>query len=330
MTQRQIRSNFALKTHQASERDVEAATRAEDLFVAGFGDDISCARVADRLWFGDMGAAIGVATGSLTRFTGVVNASGSELVSGVSMSDVAMRHRSRAKHNSAWDYRGIALDDRPFLLVPEVIRARLSMKETRGPSKTFVVGRTLYSTFSANHFTRAAFHVLVMRAADKITMQLEDTSGDVLVHCYAGLNRSAACVVAYLMLRAGSNFRDALRSVETAARRRGLPSVLGNEDFRKALLDLPPSLDVAEDVLEGELRVVAERTSAEEGVYVGSREVMFDAACSLPECGNYATHFCSGCMRATYCCEDCQKKHWSSAHRFECEKMKYGEKPHAT
>jgi TPR repeat protein len=50
--------------------------------------------------------------------------------------------------------------------------------------------------------------------------------------------------------------------------------------------------------------------------------------CSNPECSNVEQsgaqqyHKCSGCKRARYCCQACQKRHWKLVHKAECRVSK--------
>lgn len=54
--------------------------------------------------------------------------------------------------------------------------------------------------------------------------------GVALVHCNAGVSRSASIVIGYLMLREGLSFDDALRQVKLAR-----PSVCPNPGFYQQL-----------------------------------------------------------------------------------------------
>ena len=53
-----------------------------------------------------------------------------------------------------------------------------------------------------------------------------------LVHCYAGVSRSAACVIAYLMQEKNMNFDDAFTF---ASKRR--PIIFPNVGFQKQLIE---------------------------------------------------------------------------------------------
>ena len=57
-------------------------------------------------------------------------------------------------------------------------------------------------------------------------------SGGVLVHCFAGVSRSASCVIAFLMQEKHMNFQDAF--AYASARR---PVIFPNMGFQKQLVE---------------------------------------------------------------------------------------------
>ncbi len=59
----------------------------------------------------------------------------------------------------------------------------------------------------------------------------------ILVHCFAGMNRSAAVIAAYLILVKGFSYAKALQTLTKTNNKRGL-QVLTNPCFRKALEEL--------------------------------------------------------------------------------------------
>jgi hypothetical protein len=107
--------------------------------------------------------------------------------------------------------------------VQTVAGQRATYGETAGPVGWFVVNGIRYGVYMTSITTMHAFHVLVWRAAFAIQKLFErSNNGHVLVHCYAGVNRSAACIVAYLMLIEHLSYDDAVNAVEVANRRRGM------------------------------------------------------------------------------------------------------------
>lgn len=305
---------------------IEKRRSEEKAFIINYGDRASYSRVYKRIWIGDMGAAIGVATGSIMKFSAVVNASGSEIVDGVSLSNIAARHRSGAKHETTWDRRGIGLSDQQFIQVSDVISNRERSKEQRSPGRWFLMEPYLYWSYKANHSTRAAFEALVMKTAENIHKLLEETSGNILVHCYAGRNRSAACIVAYLLKYVESSFVDAIGLLEQAMHLRGLGIVLDNQDFRDALEHLPVSLEVANENLNKEIETVyqAFHNASTDSCFISS-DIMDEVSilnqtttCYGPRCTNNALYSCGACGEAMYCSKKCQVLHWKSGHKLGC------------
>ena len=63
--------------------------------------------------------------------------------------------------------------------------------------------------------------------------------GNVLVHCYAGVSRSATCVIAYLMQEKEMSFEDAF---SFASKRR--PVIFPNMGFQRQLTEFERLLQV--------------------------------------------------------------------------------------
>ncbi len=61
--------------------------------------------------------------------------------------------------------------------------------------------------------------------------------GAVLVHCYAGVSRSASCVIAFLMQECGLTFLEAMTYV-----RKKRPIVFPNFGFQRQLMDFEKAL----------------------------------------------------------------------------------------
>lgn len=58
-----------------------------------------------------------------------------------------------------------------------------------------------------------------------------------LIHCHAGINRSASTIAAYMIYALGHSFEDTIKRLERTNKKRGL-KVLHNTDFRKTLRKL--------------------------------------------------------------------------------------------
>lgn len=61
--------------------------------------------------------------------------------------------------------------------------------------------------------------------------------GAILVHCYAGVSRSASCVIAFLMQECGLTFLEAMTFV-----RKKRPIVFPNFGFQRQLMDFEKAL----------------------------------------------------------------------------------------
>jgi hypothetical protein len=313
-------SRFILSHRPAIDAEVEEAKKREDAFIKKYGDRISCSLVHGRIWIGDMGAAIGVATGTLRQFSSVVNASGSELIDGVSMANIASRYQSSAIHKSVWDQRGMVMSDQPFDTVENVVEQRIASGETLGPKKSFVSNGVLYKTYGATQMTKTIFYTLVMQAAAKIQHLMEKSDGDILVHCYAGLNRSAACIAAYLMVFNEITYANTISILSDALSKRGLPIVLTNKDFRTALSTMPNSIHDADERANDE--IVRVRRLLEKGstnTVVGDE---IEPICFSHGCKNHAMYLCHTCKTAMYCSRMCQTVHWLVDHKKNCTGQK--------
>lgn len=77
----------------------------------------------------------------------------------------------------------------------------------------------------------------VVRSSAKWIGEVIDAGGKVLVHCNAGVSRSAVIVIAYLMIKQGMSLEDALAKAK-AARKQVRP----NEGFMEQLQELQAAL----------------------------------------------------------------------------------------
>ena len=231
-----------------------------------------------RVCIGNVGAAIAIAQGTLSGFGTVINASGCERT-GISLGHLFKSHGRSHMYRTTWNETHlVAQEDRSFLTVENVAASRRRTgedEEVDGPCGAFIDehGR-LMETYIANHATEAAFHAHVLRGAALITAALDKDCGDTLVHCYAGVNRSAAVIAAFLVHTKRVDSLDiAMEMLTSSAGLRGLKQhiktrkgvgvvlvepVLNNKDFMLALARLPVSLTHAHAILDNEVLRVNE------------------------------------------------------------------------
>jgi hypothetical protein len=328
----------------------EIAHTKELAFINHYERPISFAKVIDRLWIGNMAAALGVATGTVKGFKGVLNASGCESVDGVSTANIAYKRQSNAIFRTTWDIRGISLSDELFWTPKAVAERRFQNNEVTARG-WFVVGTNVHQTYLCNQSTRAAFLGLVSIAANKIARLLEETNqGAILIHCYAGRNRSAACIVAYLMMYEGMMFQEAFDLVANANLRRGNAvggATLSNPDFVRALKTGVLGRD-ANEALNREIGLINEiqskmrsdATTVTTTTPVGAERLakgdsdigtsdatvdmrgMLGFSCFRDGCDMAPVFRCETCGNATYCSRECQQIHWPR-HQHVCARPNY-------
>lgn len=90
----------------------------------------------------------------------------------------------------------------------------------------------VYKRLDLMDLPEATLEPLLEPCCDFIDGALSD-GGAVLVHCNAGVSRSVSLVIAYLMLRRGMRFGDALARVKSAR-----PAARPNDGFRAQLMEL--------------------------------------------------------------------------------------------
>jgi hypothetical protein len=319
------------------------ADRREVEFLKTFGDGASYHRVKDRVWIGGMGAAVGVATGNIGQFSAVLNASGCELRDGVSIEDIAEKRDVHVHHMTVARLpAGYTLRDDKFFTIDELIQKRIDSGEKDNAMLWVMHNDYEFPIYRTQHHTLASFHVTVMRAADDIHRFLTaNMTGDILVHCYAGMNRSASCIMAYLMMYEGIPFdkakvRSRFTSLSLAylliqvyimnanASRFQIHDksrvALTNDDFNFALEHLPASLEEAQRILTEEEEVLDLRLHGIEHPMDDESNELVGALCSNDECKKRGARLiCSRCMNAQYCSPACAEQHWHcGGHQTKC------------
>lgn len=87
--------------------------------------------------------------------------------------------------------------------------------------------------FDDEMFTKDDF----LNYANKAIKAIKNTPKPVLVHCQAGMNRSAAMIAAYLICVRGYSFEKTVTLLEDANKKRGI-GALKNCDFKKILKEM--------------------------------------------------------------------------------------------
>ena len=88
-------------------------------------------------------------------------------------------------------------------------------------------------------FTKADFFKYIIKGVKILKEELKQrpVKKPILVHCHAGMNRSAAVLCGYLILVGGMSYDRSYRLLQKANKTRGL-DVLTNPSFRKGLKEL--------------------------------------------------------------------------------------------
>lgn len=256
------RPKHTLKRRQVTEKNIEEFNNLYDEFKFNFSGVISYGRVeSSRIWIGNMGAAIDVAEGKITKFSSVVNASGCEST-GISLVEIARRNQVQTRHETVWDERGISfMDVEEHQTWKDVISQRIKYhgKSNPGyPHKFFIVNDKYYPTYGHESTINTDASVLnfLYRGAERINYCLQKyPNGHILVHCYAGRNRSAACVAMYFILYMKMKPADVIKMVRGSVSKRLFSPGLDNRRFKDLLLN-PVSRNTVDFTLEKEISAI--------------------------------------------------------------------------
>lgn len=220
--------------------------------LAELATSASYCKVAENVWIGDIGAAASAATGLVTTFRAVFNASGRES-KGLSLArEYAARKISYASMKD--DATGMTLSDSPESLTPDSVANSMVEQHDIEPSVSiFAPGWAAERVHSVQTATDAAFVYFMHEANRKIgelAKSVAPADGQILVHCYAGVNRSASAIVAYLVLSRGWKYDDAVSAIVDAVRVKRRMAALTNRRFRTLLATkiLPGGAGAAEKI----------------------------------------------------------------------------------
>lgn len=200
----------------------------------------SYCHVFEQIWLGNVDAGLGAAIGGrIGDFSAAFDASGME-TRGVSLVPCFSAY-SRTKVVSLADpTTGLALADRAFVTdLRAVARDFVAAAKEAPPFYVFSNDdhRPLFQRFRIPPInTEVSFLYFMMRADEKIRTLLD---GKLLVFCIGGVNRSAASIVAYLVLSKNFVVDDAIELVRAAALKGRNVRVLTNESFVGGLRTLP-------------------------------------------------------------------------------------------
>lgn len=97
-------------------------------------------------------------------------------------------------------------------------------------------------------FTKKDFYKYIIQGTKILKDELKKRPvvKPILVHCHAGMNRSAAVICAYLILVGKMPYDKAVKLIEDANMTRGGLAALTNKHFRRALKELEDKKDVIE------------------------------------------------------------------------------------
>ena len=193
--------------------------------------------VASNIWLGDIGTAVVVAEGRSTHpFSAVFNASGIE------SKGITLEHYYTLQ-NIAYDTlmdttNGITLGDGALDMPLEDIADEMVSNDDVHPTMDVIVRGTLVKAHKL-HFSHGDFfmHMMVEAASRIERLAVRAGDGDVLVHCIAGRNRSAAAIVSYLILKLDYAPQYAIRKVKEASLIKRNISALTNLQYVRVLGD---------------------------------------------------------------------------------------------
>lgn len=103
---------------------------------------------------------------------------------------------------------------------------------------------------------------MISKMLDRLDEKIEDSlkDGNVLVHCQAGINRSAMVISHFLMHRRSMSYEEAISHVTQANRSRGEMMCLTNHSFRRILALSKPQDESAQKIV----RILAQLDDLEE------------------------------------------------------------------
>lgn len=191
----------------------------------------SFCKAFENLSIGDIGAAAGVAVGTLTTFTAVFNASGCE---STGLSFAPEYARLGIRYETLLDEpTGMTLADCGTCFSLKQIAERMVRGEDVQPRQTVVVGRdgSIIRVHSTRTCTDTATIHFFYEANRKLRALARAPGARVLVHCTAGVNRSASAIVAYAMLSRGVPFESAAGQVISSALKKRQVRPLTNARF---------------------------------------------------------------------------------------------------
>lgn len=145
--------------------------------------------------------------------------------------------------------------------------------------------------------SRSLFMKYMHKANELISFYFRNRDIPIFVHCAAGVNRSASCIVAFLILSRGFTHKRAVLTLRRAnARQRHAPA-LTNSDFVAALKDLDPT-----------------------SISASTTDGLFCLHCGREN----PKYYCSHCPYVTYCNQSCSSGHWRD-HKPFCLSQKNSE-----
>lgn len=202
-------------------------------------------KVANRIYIGNINAAWTEVdrclAGKEPRFNCILDASGEEHMTVVRSQAYAV---CGIAYTSMFDMTTRSrFDDCCFRTTREIAAIRVSRLEFR-PSLVVSAGTHVCFSYIVPHSTRAAFRLAMVRSVRYIESMSRDSSRRVLVHCRAGINRSAACIVSYFTFgKPALGLDESINLVRKANWRRGCLRLLENswfvDELRRMTLELP-------------------------------------------------------------------------------------------
>ena len=277
----------------------------------------SYCRVYDRLWIGDLASAVFIAVGGKclhdpdsprvpVPVRGVFNASDIEKF-GASL-ELGYKNRDILYRTACDSETGVTLLDSEHMEAEGVIDTFLK-HDCLQPTNAVAINDEACLVWSLGIPHNDYFVYTILSGVAKLAYLMEQTAAidknsAVLVHCMAGVNRSATILCAYLILKCYFTTSEAMSIVYGASKRKRDISSLSNETLSCILFDIEKharlGIDTARENYHKLYDRIRDSLAQRRTVNIGSR--MTTNTGELLTC-----HFCGTSLGFVVMCKKCHK-----------------------